>query len=59
MFGRKKELLFDDVCYLKGPPQKVWKTKAAYTPSHAGTIAVEKDEVVQYLGPAPGANGKD
>ena len=59
MFSKKKELLFDGVCYLKGPPQKVWKAKAAYVPSHAGTIAVQRDEVVHFLGPAPGANGKD
>jgi hypothetical protein len=60
MFGRKaKELVMEEVAYLKGPPQKVWKAKASYTPSHAGTIAIEKGEVVSNMGPAPGANGKD
>jgi hypothetical protein len=56
---RRREVLLERAAYLKGPPQKVWKAKAKYSPSHAGTIAVEKEEVVTWVGLAPGANGKD
>eukprot|EP01043_Picozoa_sp_COSAG02_P022294 COSAG02_NODE_1155_length_14189_cov_8.424060_6_plen_837_part_00 len=57
MFGsRKKELLFDEVTYLKGPPQKVLRAKAEYKPSHAGTVAMAAGETVQMLGFAPGGS---
>ena len=60
MFGqKKKELLFDDVAYLKGPPQKVLRAKAEYKPSHAGTVGMAAGETVQMLGFAPGSSGKE
>jgi hypothetical protein len=57
--GKKKELLFDEVAYLKGPPQKVLRAKAEYKPSHAGTVAMAAGETVQMMGVAPGASGKE
>eukprot|EP01045_Picozoa_sp_COSAG04_P024632 COSAG04_NODE_3103_length_3168_cov_23.165289_1_plen_639_part_10 len=59
MFGKKKDLVFNETAYLKGPPQKVLRAKADYKPSHAGTVAMDKGEIVSSLGLAPGSSGKD
>ena len=61
MFGGKKLAyeLFDEVAFLKGPPQRAIVAKADYAPSHAGTVGMTKGEPVQKLGNAPGASGKD
>ena len=60
MFGRKKkDYVFADQAILKGPATKLYIAKAAYSPSHAGAVAMDKDEQVVYVGPAGGTNSND